>query len=132
MLSMPVTPRRTVTIRPLAPTDLAAVVAIDAANEGRTRRDYIERRYGRAFWVLMAPELLAMRAIGATRHDADAIRLTHRGMYCWVLMMAEFFNSVNSVREQMRENIRVELETWNEEAKVPLSSITGLSRGAGP
>jgi predicted N-acetyltransferase YhbS len=44
MLSMPVTPRRTVTIRPLAPADLAAVVAIDAANEGRTRRDYIERR----------------------------------------------------------------------------------------
>jgi predicted N-acetyltransferase YhbS len=43
MLSMPVTPR-TFTIRPLAPADLAAVVAIDAANEGRTRREYIERR----------------------------------------------------------------------------------------
>ena len=90
---------------------------------GELRLDYIERRYGRAFWLLMAPELLAMRAIGATRHDADAIRLTHRGMYCWVLMMAEFFNSVNSVREQMREHIRAELETWNEEAKVPLSAI---------
>ena len=71
----------------------------------------------------MAPELLAMRMVGATRHDADAIRLTRRGMYCWVLMMAEFFNSVNSVREQMREHIRAELETWNEEAKVPLSAI---------
>lgn len=32
------------TLRPLAPQDLPAVVAIDAANEGRTRRDYIERR----------------------------------------------------------------------------------------
>ena len=62
---------------------------------GELRRDYIERRYGRAFWLLLAPELLAMRALGATRHDRDAIRLTHRGMYCWVLMMAEFFNSVN-------------------------------------
>ena len=86
---------------------------------GELRRDYIERRYGKAFWVYMAPELLAMRALGATRHDADAIRLTRRGMYCWVLMMAEFFNSVNAVREQMREHIRAELDAWNEEAKVP-------------
>lgn len=33
-----------VTIRALAPSDLDAVVAIDTAIEGRTRRDYIERR----------------------------------------------------------------------------------------
>jgi hypothetical protein len=37
--------------------------------------------------------------------------------------MAEFFNSVNSVREQMREHIRAELETWNEEAKIPATAI---------
>ena len=37
--------------------------------------------------------------------------------------MAEFFNSVNDVREQMREHIRAELDAWNEEAKVPLSAI---------
>ena len=30
---------------------------------------------------------------------------------------------VNSVREQMRDHIRAELDTWNEEAKVPLSAI---------
>jgi coproporphyrinogen III oxidase-like Fe-S oxidoreductase len=90
---------------------------------GELKRDYIERRYGRDFWLRMAPELLAMRALGATRHDADAIRLTHRGMYCWVLMMAEFFNSVNSVREQMREHIRAELDAWNEEATIPVAAI---------
>jgi menaquinone C8-methyltransferase len=90
---------------------------------GELRRDHLRRRYGRAFWLLLAPELLAMRALGATRHDADAIRLTHRGMYCWVLMMAEFFNSVNAVREQMREHIRAELDAWNEEAKVPVAAI---------
>jgi ribosomal protein S18 acetylase RimI-like enzyme len=33
-----------VAVRALAPADLDEVVAIDAANEGRTRRDYIERR----------------------------------------------------------------------------------------
>jgi len=98
---------------------------------GELRRDYIEKRYGRSFALRMAPELLAMRLVGATRHDKDAIRLTRRGMYCWVLMMAEFFNAVNDVREQMREHIRAELETWNEEASVPLSSIRRASQGAG-
>ena len=35
---------KSVTIRPLLREDLAAVVAIDAASEGRTRRAYFERR----------------------------------------------------------------------------------------
>jgi oxygen-independent coproporphyrinogen-3 oxidase len=94
---------------------------------GELKRDYVERRYGRSFWWHLAPELAAMWLVGATRHDADAIRLTRRGMYCWVLMMAEFFNSVNDVREQMREHIRAELEAWNEEARVSLATI-GRSR----
>jgi coproporphyrinogen III oxidase-like Fe-S oxidoreductase len=69
---------------------------------------YIRAKYGRAFWWRMAPELAAMRALGATRHDADAIRLTRRGMYCWVLMMAEFFSAVNEFRDEMRLHIREE------------------------
>jgi hypothetical protein len=51
-------------------------------------------------------------------------------MYCWVLMMAEFFNSVNDVREQMRDHIRAELDAWNEEARVPLESIGRPGREA--
>jgi hypothetical protein len=46
-------------------------------------------------------------------------------------MMAEFFNSENDVREQMRQHIRDELDAWNEEAQVPLASITGLKRSTG-
>jgi coproporphyrinogen III oxidase-like Fe-S oxidoreductase len=99
---------------------------------GSLKREYIAERYGAAFWLLMAPELAAMRAVGATRHDADALRLTRRGMYCWVLMMSEFFNSVNDVREHMREHIRAELDAWNEEATVPLESIGGLARSVRP
>lgn len=38
----------TLTIRPLAREDLAAVVAIDASIAGRSRRDYIERRLAAA------------------------------------------------------------------------------------
>jgi coproporphyrinogen III oxidase-like Fe-S oxidoreductase len=95
---------------------------------GELRRETIERRYGKAFYVLLGPELAAMRALGATRHDRDAIRLTRRGMYCWILMMAEFFNAVNDVREQMREHIRAELDAWNEEARIPLAAITRNAR----
>jgi coproporphyrinogen III oxidase-like Fe-S oxidoreductase len=69
---------------------------------------YVEAKYGRTFWWRMAPELAVMRAIGATRHEADAIRLTPRGMYCWVLMMAEFFSAVNEFRDEMRLHIRDE------------------------
>jgi hypothetical protein len=47
-------------------------------------------------------------------------------------MMAEFFNAVNDVREQMREHIRAELEAWNEEAAVPLSSIKRVTEGVRP
>jgi hypothetical protein len=37
---------------------------------------------------------------------------------------------VNDVREQMREHIRAELDAWNEDAKVPLSAVTGLTRSS--
>jgi coproporphyrinogen III oxidase-like Fe-S oxidoreductase len=86
---------------------------------GELRRDYVEGRHGRSFYRLLAPELAAMRALGATRHDRDAIRLTPLGRYVWVLMMASFFNAVNTVREQMRANIRSEIEEWDEEAAPP-------------
>ena len=53
-----------------------------------------------------------MRLLGATRYDgaSDSIVLTDKGMYCWVLMMAEFFNAVNMVRDAMRLQIRAELD----------------------
>ena len=93
---------------------------------GELRHQDMRRRWGRAFALRMAPELAAMRLLGATHHDADAIRLTRRGMYVWVLMMAEFFNAVNNVREHMREHVRTELEAWNEEARVPVAAIGTL------
>lgn len=100
---------------------------------GELRRDWIARRHGRAFAWHMAAELAAMRLIGATRHDADAIRLTRRGQYCWVLMMSEFFNAVNGLREQMREHVRVELDAWNDEARAirsPSARTAGAGHGA--
>ena len=85
---------------------------------GELRREDIRRKHGAMFWVRMAPEVLAMRLVGATRHDRDAIRLTETGMYCWILMMSEFFNAVNVFRDQMRRNFRAELEEFASE-KLP-------------
>jgi menaquinone C8-methyltransferase len=75
-------------------------------------RGSMKRKYGRSFWIRLAPELAAMRLLGATRYEraTDSIVLTDKGMYCWVLMMAEFFNAVNSFRDAMRQHIRAELD----------------------
>lgn len=71
-------------------------------------RSYIDAKYGRKFWWMMAPELTVLRLIGAIRPERDAIRLTPAGMYCWVMMMAEFFGAVNEFRDEMRLHIREE------------------------
>ena len=60
---MTITALQPTLIRALAKTDLDAVVAIDAAIEGHSRRDYIERRLAAA---LRAPDLHAQFA--ATQH----------------------------------------------------------------
>jgi predicted N-acetyltransferase YhbS len=45
---MTMTAEQSITIRALTPDDLASVVAIDAAIEGRSRRNYVERRLAAA------------------------------------------------------------------------------------
>ena len=88
-------------------------------------------RHGTDVARALAPELVAMRLLGATRRDGDVLRLTPRGRYIWVLMMAGFFNAVNEVRSRMREHIRAELESWNVEVAVPVAEIgRPVARGA--
>jgi hypothetical protein len=94
-------------------------------------RATLDSRYGKRFWLVMAPELIAMRLLGAVRHDPDALRLTRRGMYCWMLMMAEFFNAVNAFREQMRAHIRAELDD-RQEALLTLAAPRGPKAAAAP
>lgn len=89
----------------------------------------VRAKHGAAFWWLMAPELAALRALGAIRHDADAIRLTPRGMYCWVLMMEEFFNAVNGFRDDMRAQLYAEREF--EAAREARGAANARLRGSG-
>jgi menaquinone C8-methyltransferase len=100
----------------------------------RLERDWVRARYGRRFERGLAAELLAFRLLGAIRADARGWSLTDCGMYLWVQMMSAFFESVNAFREQMRHQIRAELDDEAlGEALVPLAEIRhgpgGLRRG---
>lgn len=74
----------------------------------RLDRAWAVRRHGPAFFRRLAGELLTLRVLGAARRDARGWRLTERGMYWLMLMMAEFFASVNAYREAMRAHVQVE------------------------
>jgi coproporphyrinogen III oxidase-like Fe-S oxidoreductase len=57
-----------------------------------------EGRFERGLWR----ELSGLRLMGAIRTEGDAIRLTQRGYYLWVVLMREFFSGINSLRYNMR------------------------------
>lgn len=63
------------------------------------------QRFGRSFGRALVPELSGLRLIGAVRRNGDNLTLTENGQYLWVMMMREFFGSVNDFRERMRQQI---------------------------
>lgn len=65
-------------------------------------REWAERRHGKIFFRRLRGELLTLELLGAARRDARGWRLTERGMYWLMLMMSEFFGSVNAYRDVMR------------------------------
>jgi coproporphyrinogen III oxidase-like Fe-S oxidoreductase len=71
-------------------------------------KGFVRRKYGARFERRLWREIAFFRAIGAVRDTGPRLELTERGMYYWVVMMREFFTSVNLFREQMRLNIRRE------------------------
>lgn len=90
----------------------------------RLERDWVRRRYGWRLERILAAELLPLRGLGAVTADAAGWSLTDRGMYLWVQMMSAFFEAVNAFREQMRHQIRAELEEQGlGEAQVPIAEI---------
>ncbi len=66
-----------------------------------------ERQHPGLWWKL-APEIAALRAIGAVRDDGDALVLTRYGMRVWILIMREFYTAVSEFRDLMREASSVE------------------------
>ena len=56
-------------------------------------------QYSRTALVL---EVLALKLLGALRETEDAINLTDRGKYYWVMAMREFFIAVDTIRDHCR------------------------------
>jgi len=90
----------------------------------RMQKDWIRARHGAGFERAMWPELSILRCLGDIAEDASGWSLTESGMFRWVQMMSAFFESVNMFREQMRHQIRDELDDPKlAEAVVPLAEI---------
>ncbi len=66
--------------------------------------------YGDRFFRKLWGEIRTLEVLGAATRDARGWQLTERGMYLLMLMMSEFFESVNGYRDAMRAHIKDELE----------------------
>ena len=64
--------------------------------------DWVRSHHGSGFLLRVWPELLSLRLLGAAKRDERGWRLTERGMFWLMLMMSQFFESVNAFRETMR------------------------------
>ncbi|MEO5960773.1 MAG: hypothetical protein ABIR80_16810, partial [Opitutaceae bacterium] len=53
--------------------------------------------------------LLTLELLGAATRDVRGWQLTGHGMYWLMLMMSEFFESVNGYRDAMRAHVHEEL-----------------------
>ncbi len=92
---------------------------------------FVRRKYGGHFERRLWQEIAFFRTIGALRDTGPRLELTERGMYYWVVMMREFFTGVNRFREQMRLNIRRELDVGpaaRAQASVPERARAHLAR----
>jgi len=68
----------------------------------------IETKWHGQFERTLRKELRLLLAFGAIEEDLDAYRLTEPGLYLWLVLMKEFLNSLNALREDMRRHIEGE------------------------
>ncbi len=71
-------------------------------------RAWARQHHGPGFFRRLWGELLTLEALGAAIRDPRGWRLTERGRYWLMLMMAEFFQSVNAYRDAMRARVLTE------------------------
>jgi coproporphyrinogen III oxidase-like Fe-S oxidoreductase len=81
------------------------------------------KRFGERALRELAGELGVLRALGSIRPQDTQLRLTRRGMYHWVVMMREFLNGINNLRDEMRADNRAEYQASYEEPALQGISI---------
>lgn len=64
--------------------------------------DELSRKYGVNAGRKLAAEILFFRCAGGLRKKGNMLTLTPKGQYYWVIMMREFFTSVNNFRDYCR------------------------------
>lgn len=87
-------------------------------------RTWALERHGPKFFRRLWGELLTLEVLGAAQRYARGWRLTEGGRYWLMLMMAEFFESVNAYRDAMRAHVQAELATRSQLAAVPEAVTT--------
>jgi hypothetical protein len=81
-------------------------------------REWALRRHGPRFFRTLWGELRTLEVLGAAERDACGWQLTDRGMYWLMLMMSEFFGSVNAYRDAMRAHVQAECTVANRPANL--------------
>ena len=72
--------------------------------------DTLQRKYRGRLHRLLWKQLLLLRLTGSVHTEGGEMRLTRRGQYHWVITMREFFTGINNFRDQMRHQVRAELD----------------------
>jgi coproporphyrinogen III oxidase-like Fe-S oxidoreductase len=67
---------------------------------GSLSLDRLEKNYGRPGIRAIRPALLALSLAGAVRKEGINMITTEKGNYYFIILMREFFNGVNTLREQ--------------------------------
>lgn len=93
-------------------------------------RAWAQERYGSKFFRKLWGELRTLEVLGAATRDAKGWRLTGRGMFWLMLMMSEFFESVNTYRDAMRQRVAAELAAAARPETVPATAVRGLEATA--
>lgn len=78
--------------------------------------------YGPRFFRTVWPEIAALTALGAVQTTERGWKLTERGMYFLMLMMSEFFESVNGYRDAMRAHVQAENAAMSLAGAVPVTA----------
>jgi hypothetical protein len=92
-------------------------------------REWARRRHGRKFFWWLWGELRTMELLGAAKRNARGWKLTPNGMYWLMLMMSEFFESVNTYRDAMRAHVQAELEAAGRPAPHPAAAQVASALG---
>jgi len=86
-----------------SPTELARYTFLMDLFGLRMDRTAFRRKFGRDVWRVLWMECLFFTLIGALSTDKQALTVTPRGQYDWVIMMREFFIGVDNFRDLSRK-----------------------------